>query len=273
MQARKIKYDVIGVTETRRHRALHAVSDTGEELFLGTCDSTGAGGVIVGDLDAKIGPRGTAKELHIGTHGVEWYEQGERLSEFNMTTHTIHGNPQFQKPSHLRWAWESPGGQFHNKIDHIIFNRRFCLTDVAVVPKSYTRCPKTSINWNHFASLASKWEDSVIDNIDGEYNQLVEHLYDSATKVESLQIAKRRLSLKAIKEDLKERRAAVMDEAAEAGKSIRKARRSFVNYKTKMTSLRRPDRTVTASRRAMEEVIYDFYSDLFDSHVYLPSPF
>uniref|UniRef100_A0A7I4Z3I2 Reverse transcriptase domain-containing protein n=1 Tax=Haemonchus contortus TaxID=6289 RepID=A0A7I4Z3I2_HAECO len=52
-----------------------------------------------------------------------------------------------------------------------------------------------------------------------------------------------------------------MDEAAEAGKSIRKARRSFANYKTKMTSLRRPDGTVTASRRAMEKVIYDFCSD------------
>ncbi|XGW34598.1 hypothetical protein V3C99_018503 [Haemonchus contortus] len=43
MQARKIKYDVMVnvndimvLTETRRHRALHAVFDTGEELFLGT---------------------------------------------------------------------------------------------------------------------------------------------------------------------------------------------------------------------------------------------
>uniref|UniRef100_W6NCZ7 Reverse transcriptase n=1 Tax=Haemonchus contortus TaxID=6289 RepID=W6NCZ7_HAECO len=123
---------------------------------------------------------------------------------------------------------------------------------------------------------------------------------DSARKAESPQVAKRRLSSKtlelirqrgtaratgnhlqtselaklcreAIKEDLKERRAAVMDEAIEAAKSIRKARRSFANYKTKMTSLRRPDGTVTASRRAMEKVIYDFYSDLFDSHVYLPT--
>nr|CDJ86440.1 Endonuclease exonuclease phosphatase and RNA-directed DNA polymerase (reverse transcriptase) domain containing protein [Haemonchus contortus] len=202
MQAREIKYDVIGLTETRRHRPLHAVFETGEELFLGTCDSRGVGGVgvlvnthlamnidsyeslttrigrlrlrrcgpipaltifvayaptssyeeeeleafymdlerlyredhtffkvIVGDFNAKIGPRRTAEELHIGTHGVEWNEQGERLSEFIMTTHTIHGNSQFQKPSHLRWTWESPGGQFHNEIDHIIFNRRFCLTD------------------------------------------------------------------------------------------------------------------------------------------------
>uniref|UniRef100_A0A7I4Z3U2 Reverse transcriptase domain-containing protein n=1 Tax=Haemonchus contortus TaxID=6289 RepID=A0A7I4Z3U2_HAECO len=75
--------------------------------------------------------------------------------------------------------------------------------------------------------------------------------------------------IEAIKEDLKERRAAVVVEAAEAGKSIRKARRNFANYKTKKASLRRPDGTVTASRRAMEKVIYDFYSDLFDSHVYM----
>uniref|UniRef100_A0A7I4Y3X6 Creatinase_N domain-containing protein n=1 Tax=Haemonchus contortus TaxID=6289 RepID=A0A7I4Y3X6_HAECO len=47
MQARKNKYDVIGLTKTRRHRALHAVFETGEELFLGTCDSRGVGGVGV----------------------------------------------------------------------------------------------------------------------------------------------------------------------------------------------------------------------------------
>ncbi|XGW33804.1 hypothetical protein V3C99_017899 [Haemonchus contortus] len=92
--------------------------------------------VIDVDFNAKIGPRRTAEELHIGTHGVEWNEQDERLSEFIMTTHTIHGNSKFQKPSLLRWTWESPGGQFHNEIDHMIFNRRFCLTDVAVKTKS-----------------------------------------------------------------------------------------------------------------------------------------
>nr|CDJ86408.1 Endonuclease exonuclease phosphatase domain containing protein [Haemonchus contortus] len=277
MQAKKIKYDVIGLSETRRHRPLHAVFETGEEVFLGTCDSRGVGGVgvlvnthlamnidwyeslttligrlrlrscgstpaltflvayaptssyeeeeleafymdlerlyredliffkvFVGDFNAKNGPKRTAEELHIGTHGVEWNEQGERLSEFIMSTHTIHCNSQFQKPSHLPWTWESPGGQFHNGIDHIIFNRRFCLTDAAVVPKFYTgsdhqllrarfcfsmcgeramkfrkRSPKTSINWDHFASIACEWEDSVVDNIDEEYNRLEEHLHDS----------------------------------------------------------------------------------------------
>ena len=47
MQARKIKYDVIGLTEKRRHHALQAVFETGEELFLGTCDSRGGGGAAV----------------------------------------------------------------------------------------------------------------------------------------------------------------------------------------------------------------------------------
>ncbi|VDP45636.1 unnamed protein product [Heligmosomoides polygyrus] len=79
--------------------------------------------VIVGDFNAKIGPRRSPEELHIGTHDLQWSEQGEGLSEFIMSTKTIHGNSQFQKPLSLRWTWESPGGQFHNEIDRIIFNR------------------------------------------------------------------------------------------------------------------------------------------------------
>ncbi|KAK6762869.1 hypothetical protein RB195_023537 [Necator americanus] len=121
------------------------------------------------------------------------------LSGFIMTTKTIHGNSQFQKPSSLPWAWESPGGGYRNEIDHIIVNKR-----------------------------------------------------------------------EAIKEGLKERRAEVLAEAAEAGKSIRYARRDFASRKTRMTALRNPKGTTTASRREMEKIIYDFYSDLFDSHVYLP---
>ncbi|KAJ1366147.1 hypothetical protein KIN20_026747 [Parelaphostrongylus tenuis] len=45
-------------------------------------------------LHAKIGPRRTSEKRHIGTHGLEWNEQGERLSEFIMTTQTIYGNSQ-----------------------------------------------------------------------------------------------------------------------------------------------------------------------------------
>ncbi|KAK6759898.1 hypothetical protein RB195_021454 [Necator americanus] len=47
MQARMIKYDVIGLAGTRRSHTENAVYDTGEELFLGTCGSRGVGGVGV----------------------------------------------------------------------------------------------------------------------------------------------------------------------------------------------------------------------------------
>ncbi|KAK6735253.1 hypothetical protein RB195_018435 [Necator americanus] len=338
MQADKINYDVIGLTETRRRHPLNAAYETGEELFLGTCDSRGVGGVdvlvntsmaknidsfeqlttrigrlrmrrcgptpaltifvayaptssydeeeveaffidlekfyrkdhafykvIIGDFNAKVGPRRTPEELHIGTHGLQWNDQGERLAEFIMTTKTIHGNSQFQNPSSLRWTWESPGGGYRNEIDHIIVNKR-------------GRNPRTVINWDLFATLAGFWEDSAMDNIDEEYDRLVEHLRDCAKKAESSKTTKRCLSLetlelvrqrgaaraagnqeltsvlarlcrKAIKEDLEERRAEVLAEAAEAGKSIRYARRDFASRKTKMTALRSPKGTTIASRR------------------------
>ncbi|ETN71498.1 hypothetical protein NECAME_14195 [Necator americanus] len=149
-QAKKIKY---GLTETRPRHSLNAVYETGEELFLGTCESRGVGGVgvlvktsvaknfdsfeqlttrigrlrmrrcgptpaltifvayaptssykeekveafymdlgkfyredhafykvIIGDFNAKVGPRRTPKKLPIGTHGLQWNDQGESSS-------------------------------------------------------------------------------------------------------------------------------------------------------------------------------------------------
>ncbi|VDO80857.1 unnamed protein product [Heligmosomoides polygyrus] len=55
-----------------------------------------------------------------------------------------------------------------------------------------------------------------------------------------------------------EGKAKALAKAAEAGLSIRNARRNFANFKIKMTALRHPDRTVTSSRRTMEKVIHDF---------------
>ncbi|KAK6760415.1 hypothetical protein RB195_021762 [Necator americanus] len=279
--------------------------------------------VIIGDFSVKSGRRRTPEELHIGTHSPQWNDQGERLSEFIMTTKTIHGNSQFQKPSSLRWTWESPSEGYCNEIDHIIVNKRLGLADVAVVPKFYTGSDhrllrgkfsftrreektakfregnaRTIINWDHFATPAGFWEDSAMDNIDEEYDRLVEHLHDSTKKAESFKTTKRRLPVEtlelirqhgaaratgsqeltsefarlcrgAIKEDLEERRAEVLTEAAEAGKKIRYARRDFASRKTRMTALRNPKGTTIASRRGMEKIIYDFYSDLFDSHVHL----
>uniref|UniRef100_A0A0K0D768 Endo/exonuclease/phosphatase domain-containing protein n=1 Tax=Angiostrongylus cantonensis TaxID=6313 RepID=A0A0K0D768_ANGCA len=164
MQASNVRYDLIGLAETRRRHPLNAVYDTGEELFLGTCDCRGVGGVsvlvnrslsmnidpfeqlttrirrlrlkrcgstpaltifvvyaltsnydeeeveafymdlewfyredhtflkvIIGHFNAKIGQRRSSEERHIRTHGLEWNEQGERLSEFIMATKRTHG--------------------------------------------------------------------------------------------------------------------------------------------------------------------------------------
>ncbi|VDO46808.1 unnamed protein product [Haemonchus placei] len=43
--------------------------------------------VIAGDFNAKIDSRGTAEEVYVGTHGMEWHEQCESLSQFIMLTH------------------------------------------------------------------------------------------------------------------------------------------------------------------------------------------
>ena len=97
--------------------------------------------------------------------------------------------------------WESPNGEYHNEIDHIIVNLRFCLADVGVVPKFYTgsdhrllraksfftrkgekvakfkkRNSKSTMNRDPFKSLAGFWEDTVVDNIDEEYDRLVTSL-------------------------------------------------------------------------------------------------
>ncbi|KAK6741512.1 hypothetical protein RB195_009395 [Necator americanus] len=111
-----------------------------------------------------------------------------------------------------------------------------------------------------------------MDNIHEEYDRLVEHLHDCTKKAESFKTTKRRLFLEtlelirqrgaaraagnqgltsklarlcreAIKKDLKERRAEVLVEVAEAGKSIRYARRVFASCKTRMTALRNPKGT------------------------------
>ncbi|KAK6743149.1 hypothetical protein RB195_010423 [Necator americanus] len=142
--------------------------------------------VIIGDFNAKVGPRRTPEELHIGTHGLQWNDQGERLSEFIMTTKTIHGNSQFQKSSSLRWTGS----------DHCLLRGRFSFTRKGEkAAKFRERNPRTITNWDPFAITAGLLEDYAMDNIDEEYERLVEHLHKCTKKVESFKTTKRRLSL------------------------------------------------------------------------------
>ncbi|VDP06666.1 unnamed protein product [Heligmosomoides polygyrus] len=51
-----------------------------------------------------------------------------------------------------------------------------------------------TINWDLYTFLAGLREDTVMDNIDKEYDRFVHHLHDSAKGAESLKTTKRRLS-------------------------------------------------------------------------------
>ncbi|RCN43444.1 hypothetical protein ANCCAN_10570 [Ancylostoma caninum] len=133
MQARKIMFDIIGLIEARRHRPLNVTFDTGEEPFLGTCDSRGIGGVGV-LVNTKL------------VMNIDSFEQ--------LTTR----------------IGREKAAKFKN------------------------RSPKPVINWDLFTSLAGSWEDAVVDNIDEEYDRLVQHLRDSAKSAEVSIITKRRLS-------------------------------------------------------------------------------
>ncbi|KAK6766989.1 hypothetical protein RB195_026324 [Necator americanus] len=128
-----------------------------------------------------------------------------------------------------------------------------------------------------------------------EYDLLVEHHHDRTRKAQNSKTTQRRrfsetfelirqrgaaraagnqeltselarLYREATKEDVRERRVEVLVETAEAGKSISFAPRRFAYRKTWMSALR--NGTTTASRRGMEKIIHDFYTDLFDSHVH-----
>ncbi|KAK6725448.1 hypothetical protein RB195_004028 [Necator americanus] len=280
--AKKIKYDVLGLTETRRRHPLNAVYETGEELFLGTCDSRGVGGVgvlantsMAKNIDSfeqlttrirrlrmrRCGPT-PALTIFVAYAPISSYKE-EEVEDFYMDLE------KFYREDHAFY-----------KVIIGHFNAKGIMTTKT-----------SSLHWTWKSP-----EDTAIDNIDEEYDRLVEHLHDCAKKAESFKTTKRCLSLEtlelirqrgaagnqeltselarlcreAIKEDLKERRAEVLAEAAEAGKSIRYARRDIASRKIRMTALRNPKGTTIASRRGMEKIIYDFYLDLFESHVHLP---
>ncbi|ETN70937.1 hypothetical protein NECAME_14451 [Necator americanus] len=199
MRAKKIKYDVIGLIETRRPHPLNAVYETGEELFSGTCESRGVGGV------GFLVNTSIAKDIH------SFEQLTARIGHLRMRRcGQISDRPwELVIPEAFLSRLESPGGGYHNEIDHIIVSKRFCLTDVVVVSKiyagsdhrllrgrfSFTRKEekvvkfreqnlRATINWDLFAMLADFWEDSVIDKIDKEYDRLVEHLHDFTNKAE-----------------------------------------------------------------------------------------
>uniref|UniRef100_A0A7I4YEX8 Endonuclease exonuclease phosphatase domain containing protein n=1 Tax=Haemonchus contortus TaxID=6289 RepID=A0A7I4YEX8_HAECO len=183
--------------------------------------------VIVGDFNAKIGSRRTAEELHVGTHGMKWNEQDERLSEFIMSTHTVHATT----------STKSTAGSLNI---FTIARRAVSLEDVK-------------------KRLSSKTLELICQREIGR-----------AAGNEQLTSKLAKQCREAIKEDLKERRAAAMDEAVEAGKSIRQARWSLsIKYQDDFPSSSR--RNCYGIPKGKERAIHDFYSDLFESLIYMPT--
>ncbi|KAK6726985.1 hypothetical protein RB195_004968 [Necator americanus] len=73
--------------------------------------------VIIGDSNAKVGPRRTPEELHTGTHGLQWNDQG---GEALRAHHDDQDYPwELAIPEALLSTVESPGGGYRNEIDHI----------------------------------------------------------------------------------------------------------------------------------------------------------
>ncbi|KIH47015.1 hypothetical protein ANCDUO_22929, partial [Ancylostoma duodenale] len=205
MQARKIRYDVIGLTETMRHRQLNATFDTEEELFLGTCDSRGVGGVgilvstnLVMNIDSfeqlttRIGRLRLRRcgskpvlTIFVAYAPTSSYDEEDieafymDVKEFYREDHTFY--------KHLRNSAKSAEGSRGNK-------KRLSYETLELIRQR--GAARAAGNYQLTSELAKRCRD-------------------------------------AIKEDLKERRAAVLAEAAEAGKSNRSASRDFANRKTK----------------------------------------
>ncbi|EYC11218.1 hypothetical protein Y032_0051g2083 [Ancylostoma ceylanicum] len=89
---------------------------------------------ICGDFNALVG-NGSDGNWRLGRHGNEARnDDGLRLLDLMSSCNLFHGNSIFEKPQHRRWTWESPNGQTHSELDHVLTNRRWSLMDTTVLP-------------------------------------------------------------------------------------------------------------------------------------------
>ncbi|KAK6742930.1 hypothetical protein RB195_010290 [Necator americanus] len=99
MQAKMIRNDVIGLTETRRRHLLNAIYETGE-MFLGICDSRGVGVLVntsitkdndsfeqlttrIGRLRMRCGSMPTLT-IFVAYASTSSYEEEEEVKAFQM---------------------------------------------------------------------------------------------------------------------------------------------------------------------------------------------
>ncbi|KAK6760043.1 hypothetical protein RB195_021530 [Necator americanus] len=126
---------------------------TGEELFLGTCDSRGVGGVgvLINTSMAKIigsFEQLTTRIVHLGVRSygptpalttfVAYAPTSGSLRRRRSKCFYMDLKKSYREDHQRSWTWESPGRVYRNEIEHITATKRFCLEDFAVAPKYYT---------------------------------------------------------------------------------------------------------------------------------------
>ena len=91
--------------------------------------------ILMGDINAKIGPDNTGYEHIMGTHALgEMNDNGERFVDLCALSNLVIGGSIFPHKRIHKNTWVSPDGVTENQIDHICINKKFrrSLQDVRV---------------------------------------------------------------------------------------------------------------------------------------------
>ena len=78
---------------------------------------------IIGDWNAKVGSQETPGVTGKFGHGVQ-NEAGQRLIEFCQENTLVIANTLFQQHKRRLYTWTSPGGQYRNEIDYILWSQK-----------------------------------------------------------------------------------------------------------------------------------------------------
>jgi len=82
--------------------------------------------IVMGDMNARIGPNNEGLEHVIGRHGVgNMNENGELFSELCAGCDLIIGGTVFPHKTCHKVSWVSPDNITENQIDHIAISKRF----------------------------------------------------------------------------------------------------------------------------------------------------
>ena len=79
---------------------------------------------IIGDWNAKVGSQEIPEATGNFGLGV-WNEAGQKLTEFCQENALVIASTFFQQQKRRCYTWTSPGAQYKNQIDYILFSQRW----------------------------------------------------------------------------------------------------------------------------------------------------